>query len=61
MEKISSSADSRRASFQLPAKEWALNTGKLPPGGLPRNSVDYKVTDHPIMNSAVFRGGKTSN
>ena len=34
-----SSADSRRASCQLLAKECSLNTGKLPPGGLPRNSV----------------------
>ena len=34
-----SSADSRRASCQLLAKEWTLNTGKLPLGGLPRNSV----------------------
>ena len=31
--------DSRRASCQLLVKEWALNTGKLPPEGLPRNSV----------------------
>ena len=37
--KFPSSADSRRASYQLLAKEWVLNTGKLPPGGLPRNSV----------------------
>ena len=34
-----SSTDLRRASCQLLGKEWALNTGKLPPGGLPRNSV----------------------
>ena len=34
-----SSADSRRASCQLLAKNLALNTGKLPPGVLPRNSV----------------------
>ena len=33
-----SSADSR-ASCQLLAKEWVLNTDKLPLGGLPRNSV----------------------
>ena len=32
-------ADSRRASCQLLAIEWPLNTGKLPLGGLPRNSV----------------------
>ena len=30
---------SRRTSCQLLAKEWALNTGKLPLGGLPWNSV----------------------
>ena len=36
-----SSTDSRsyRASCQLLVKELALNTGKLPPGSLPRNSV----------------------
>ena len=33
------SVDSRRASCQLMAKERAFNTGKLPLGGLPRNSV----------------------
>ena len=37
--KFPSSADSRRASCQLLAKEWALNTGKLHLGGLPRNSM----------------------
>ena len=31
--------NSRRTSCQLLGKEWALNTGKLPQGGLPRNSV----------------------
>ena len=36
MEKIPFSADLRRASCQLQAKEWALNTGKLPPVGLPK-------------------------
>ena len=36
---LPSSAESRRASCQLLAKEWTLNTGKLPPGGLPRTSV----------------------
>ena len=35
---VPSSADSR-ASCQLLAKEWALNTGQLPAGVLPRNSV----------------------
>ena len=34
-----SSADSRRASCQLLAKELAQNTGKLPSGGLPKNNV----------------------
>ena len=34
-----SSADSRRTSCQLLAKEWTLNTGKLAPGGLFRNNV----------------------
>ena len=32
-------ADSRRASCQLLAKEWALNTGKLHLRDLPRNSM----------------------
>ena len=36
---LPSSADSRRASCQLMEKECALNTGKLPPGGLPRNGA----------------------
>ena len=44
---IPSSADSRRASCQLLAKEWTLYTGKLSMGGLPRNNVVLKVTDHP--------------
>ena len=35
---LPSSADSRRASCQLLAKECALNAGKLPPGDLSRNS-----------------------
>ena len=34
---FSSFADSRGASCQLLAKEWTLSTGKLPPGGLPKN------------------------
>ena len=37
--KLFSLADSRRASWQLLPKGWALNTGKLPLGGLFRNSV----------------------
>ena len=32
-----------------------LNTGKVPPGGLPRN------TDRPDMTSGVYRGRKASN
>ena len=50
-----SSADSRRANFQLLTKECALNTGKLPLGGLPRNSVV------PDMPSAVNHGCKSTN
>ena len=53
MENIPSSADSRRASCQLPAKEWTLYTGKLPLGGLPRNNVFLKVTDHPDMTKNI--------
>ena len=38
--------------------KWcALSTGKLPRGGLPRNSVD-RITDRPDMTSAVYRGRK---
>ena len=54
------SADSKRASCQLVAKEWALNTGKLPLGGLPRNSVvKYWMSQHgisclPQTNSLIF-------
>ena len=43
-EKRPSSADSRRASCQLLVKEWVLNTGKLPSGGLPRSSVVKLLT-----------------
>ena len=42
---------------QLMAKGWALSTGSLPRGGLPRNSVD-RITDRPDMTSAVDRGRK---
>ena len=52
-ENIPSSADSRRASCQLLAKEWTLYTGKLPLGGLPRNNVVLKVTDHPDMKKNI--------
>ena len=39
VETFPSSADSRRASCCLLAKEWTLNTGKLSQGGLQRSSV----------------------
>ena len=50
---IPSSADSRRASCRLLAKEWTLYTGKLPLRGLPRNNVVLKVTDHPDMTKKI--------
>ena len=50
---ISSSTVSRRASCQLLAKEWTLYTCKLPLGGLPRNNVVLKVTDHPDMTKNI--------
>ena len=36
-------------------KECTLRTGKLPLGGLPRNSV-VRITDHPDITSAVYHG-----
>ena len=36
-----------------------LSTGKPPLEGLPRNSV-VRITDHPNMTSAVYRGSKAS-
>ena len=36
-----------------------LSTGNLPEGDSHRNSVD-KITDHPDMTSAVYRGRKAS-
>ena len=50
-----SSTNSRRASCQLLAKEWTLNTGKVPPRGLLRNSVVKYLT------SAVYCGHKATN
>ena len=50
-------------SCQLMAKECTLSTGKLPLGGLPRNSV-VRITDcHPSADtsSAVYRGSKAIN
>ena len=41
------------------AKRCTLNTGYLPRGELPRNSVD-RTTDRPDMTSAVDRGRKAS-
>ena len=41
------------------AKGFALSTGYLPRGGLPRNSVD-RITDRPDMTSAVDRGHKAT-
>ena len=38
-----SSIDPNRASCQLVAKEWALNTGKLPLGCLPRINQMFTV------------------
>ena len=55
-----SSADSRRASCQFLMKEWALNTDKLPQGGLSRNRV-VKVTDRLDMASGVCHGLKAKN
>ena len=37
-----------------------LSTGKLHPGGLPRNSL-LKITDHPDMTSAVYHCHKATN
>ena len=39
------------------AKWCTLSPGKLPRGGLPKNSVD-RITDRPDMTSAVYRGRK---
>ena len=42
------------------ANECKLSTGKLPIGGLPRNSV-VRIADHPDMTSAIHRGRKALN
>ena len=47
----------KKSICQLMAKGWALSTGNLPWGGLPRNSVDG-ITDRPDMTTAVDRGCK---
>ena len=36
---LTPSADSRITGCQLLAKEWAISTGKMPPGGLLKNRV----------------------
>ena len=41
-------------------KECALSTSKLPPRGLPSNSV-FRITDLPNMSSAVNHGCKATN
>ena len=41
-------------------KENTLSTGKLPLGGLHRNSV-VRITDRPDMTSAVYGGRKALN
>ena len=40
-------------------KRYALSTGNLLRGGLPRNNVD-RITDCPDMTSAVYGGRKAS-
>ena len=37
-----------------------LSTGKMPLGGLPRNSV-VRITDRPDMTSAIYPGCKAKN
>ena len=43
------------------AKDCTLSTGKLPLGGLPRNSVAIRITDCPNMTSAVYHGARVGN
>ena len=50
----------KRSICQLMAKEYALSTGNLPLGGLPRNSV-ASIADSPDMTSAVDCGCKALN
>ena len=52
------SVDSRIAICQLLAKEWALNTAKLPSRGLPRNSVVKQLTTRHDL--CVYRGRKAT-
>ena len=50
-----SSFYSRRAICLLLGKEWALNTGELPPGGLPRNNVVKYMYVH-VTDCLCLRG-----
>ena len=52
----------KKSSRQLivKVKECMLSTGKLPQGGLPRNSV-VRIDDHPNVTSAVYSGHKAIN
>ena len=49
----------KKSSCQLMVKECMLSTGKLPLGGLPRNSVVW-ITERPNITSAVYSGGKAT-
>ena len=48
--------ETKRGANTPMAKEWALNTAKLPPGGSPMQEQCGKVTDRPKLTSAVYRG-----
>ena len=50
----------RKSNCQLIAGKCTLSTGKLPLGGLPRNTV-VRTIDRPNMTSAVYRGRKSLN
>ena len=50
----------KKSSCSLMAKECTLTTSKMPPGGLPRNTM-FRITDRPDMTSAVYRGRKALN
>ena len=43
----------QEAQLSVKAMGCMLSTGKLPLGGLPRNSV-VKITDRPNMTTAVY-------
>ena len=51
----------KKRSYQLPEKEFALGSGKLPLGGLPRQSVRSKSMDFSHISSVCgisFSPGK---